>query len=154
MEEWREVIESDRRMFQKTMFVAKVAFEVPWGRLAGKSWGSEAGFFFTPCPPWPPYHNHQDDQHHGMRHHNRHSDVHHHDHDNDDQHILHFQTFSGDKCCLLLHGWLDNAGTWDKVAILINLINLINIKSLLGLIILINLTLAGLAFMDITLKVT
>ena len=89
-----------------------------------------------------------------MRHHDRHSDVHHHDHDNDDQHILHFQTFSGDKCCLLLHGWLDNAGTWDRVAILINLINLINLKSLLGLIILINLTLADLALQDITLKVT
>ena len=89
-----------------------------------------------------------------MKHHDGLSDVHHHDHDNDDQHILHFQTFTGGKRCLLLHGWLDNAGTWDKVAILINLINLINIKSLLGLIILINLTLAGLAFMDITLKVT
>ena len=86
-----------------------------------------------------------------MRHHDRHGDVHHHDHDNDDQHILHFQTFSGGKRCLLLHGWLDNAGTWDKVAILINLIN---IKSLLGLIILNNLTLAGLAMLDITLKVT
>ena len=86
-----------------------------------------------------------------MRHHDRHSDIHHHDHDNDDQHNLHFQTFTGGKRCLLLHGWLDNAGTWDKVAILINLIN---IKSLLGLIILNNLTLAGLAFMDITLKVT
>jgi len=47
MEEWREV-----------------AFELPWGRLAGKSWASEAG---------------------GKR-------------------------------CLLLHGWLDNAGTWDKLA--------------------------------------
>ena len=46
MEEWREVIESDRRMLQKTMFVAKVAFELPWGRLAGKSWGSEALLFF------------------------------------------------------------------------------------------------------------
>ena len=45
MEEWREVIESDRRMLQKTMFVAKVAFELPWGRLAGKSWGSDAGSF-------------------------------------------------------------------------------------------------------------
>ena len=46
MEEWREVIESDRRMLQKTMFVAKVAFELPWGRLAGKSWGSEPDCFF------------------------------------------------------------------------------------------------------------
>ena len=42
MEEWREV----KVMLSKTMFVAKVAFELPWGRLAGKSWGSEAGCFF------------------------------------------------------------------------------------------------------------
>ena len=83
-----------------------------------------------------------------MRHHDWHSDGQHHDHDNDDQHNLHFQTFTGGKQCLLLHGWLDNAGTWDRVAILINLINL------LGLIILNNLTLAGLALLDITLKVT
>ena len=84
-----------------------------------------------------------------MSHQDRHGDVHHHDQDNDDQHNLHFQTFSGDKRCLLLHGWLDNAGTWDKVAVLIKLI------SLLGLIInLINFILAGLAFMDITVKVT
>ena len=86
-----------------------------------------------------------------MRYHYRHSDGQHHDHDNDNQHNLHFQTFSGGKRCLLLHGWLDNAGTWDKGAILINLIN---IKSLLGLIILNNLPLAGLALLDITLKVT
>ena len=83
-----------------------------------------------------------------MRHHDLHSDIQHHDHANDDQHILHFQTFTGGKCCLLLHGWLDNAGTWDRVAILIKLINLINI------IILINFTLADLALLDITLKVT
>ena len=80
-----------------------------------------------------------------MRDHDLQSGGQHHDHDNYDQHNLHSQTFSGDKCCLLLHGWLDNAGTWDKVAVLINLINII---------ILITLTLADLALLDITLKVT
>ena len=89
-----------------------------------------------------------------MRDHDLQSGGQHHDHDNYDQHNLHSQTFSGDKCCLLLHGWLDNAGTWDRVAILINLINLINLISLLGLIILTTLTLADLALLDITLKVT
>ena len=141
MEEWREV----KVMLSKTMFVAKVAFELPWGRLAGKPWGSEAGCFFYSLLTMATISPLKNDQHHDMRHHDRHSDVHHHDHDNDDQHILHFQTFSGDKCCLLLHGWLDNAGTWDKVAVLINLINII---------ILITLTLADLALLDITLKVT
>jgi len=50
MEQWREV-----------------TFDLPWGRLAAKSWGSTAA---------RPH-------------------------------------------CLLLHGWLDNAGTWDKVATLL-----------------------------------
>ena len=124
-----------------------------WASLGSAGWkilGKWSRFFaLTPCPSWPPYHHHQDDYHHVMRHHDRRSDIQHHDHDNDDQHILHFQTFTGGKRCLLLHGWLDNAGTWDKVAVLIKLI------SLLGLIInLINFILAGLAFMDITVKVT
>merc|ERR1719391_148376 len=43
----------------------EVTFDLPWGRLAAKTWGSS--------PP-------------------------------------------GVAKCLLLHGWLDNAGTWDKVA--------------------------------------
>merc|ERR1719500_103224 len=42
----------------------EVTFDLPWGRLAAKTWGTKPGV----------------------------------------------------ANCLLLHGWLDNAGTWDKVA--------------------------------------
>ena len=45
MEEWREVIESDRRMVQKTMFVAKVAFELGVGLLENLGEVKQVVFF-------------------------------------------------------------------------------------------------------------
>merc|ERR1712130_885761 len=60
----RQCLDIERRMEQWT----EVKFDLPWGCLAAKTWGSKPG---------------------GAN-------------------------------CLLLHGWLDNAGTWDKVAPLLS----------------------------------